>query len=130
MSHPNTEFHQLLKPLSRHEFEAEAKRHHAGQKLRSASRWDQFIGMAQSQLSGRQSLRDIQSNLQAQQHKLYHLGAKPIVRSTLARLNERPPTKLYENVFYRLLALAKGAPGKHKFRFKNPLYSLDASAID
>src|SRR5690606_41806398 len=54
LSHCNTAFHQLLKPLSRHEFEAEAKKHHVGQKLRSATRWDQFIGMAMSQLSGRQ----------------------------------------------------------------------------
>ena len=130
MSHHNTAFHQLLKPLSRHEFETEAKRHHIGQKLRSASRWDQFIGMAMSQLSGRQSLRDIQSNLEAQRSKLYHLGAKPIPRSTLARLNENQPAALYEHVFNRLLARCHGVSGKHKFRFNNPLYSLDASAID
>lgn len=103
MSHNNTAFHQLLKPLSRHEFEGLAKQHHSGQKLRSASRWDQFIGMSMSQLSGRQSLRDIESNLEAQQDKLYHLGAKPIARSTLARLNEQQPAKLYEAVFYKLL---------------------------
>lgn len=50
LSHSNTAFHQLLKPLSRHEFEAEAeaKKHHVGQELRIASRWDQFIGMAMS----------------------------------------------------------------------------------
>ncbi|MBU2984775.1 DUF4372 domain-containing protein, partial [Saccharophagus degradans] len=77
MSHSNTAFHQLLKPVLRHEFEGLAAKHHIGQKLRSASRWDQFIGMLMSQLSGRQSLRDIQSNLEAQQHNLYHLGAKP-----------------------------------------------------
>ena len=130
MSHHNTAFHQLLKPLSRHDFEKAARLHHAGQKLRSASRWDQFIGMAMSQLSGRQSLRDIQSNLEAQRHKLYHVGAKPIARSTLARLNEQQPAALYESVFHRLLARATGLPGKHQFRFKNPLYSLDASAID
>lgn len=130
MSHSNTAFHQLLKPLSRHEFEAEAKKHHIGQKLRSATRWDQFIGMAMSQLSGRQSLRDIQSNLETQRHKLYHLGAKPIARSTLARLNEKQPAALYENVFARLLRRCQSMPGAHKFRFKNPLYSLDASAID
>lgn len=130
MSHHNTAFHQLLKPLSRHEFEAEAKRHHVGQKLRSASRWDQFIGMAMSQLSGRQSLRDIQSNLESQQHKLYHLGAKTIPRSTLARLNEKQPAEMYESLFKRLLARCQGMPGQHTFRFKNPLYSLDASAID
>lgn len=56
--------------LQRHEFEAQAKLHHRGQKLRSASRWDQFIGMSMSQLSGRQSLRDIESSLRSQQHKL------------------------------------------------------------
>ena len=130
MSHHNTAFHQLLKPLSRHEFETEARKHHVGQKLRAASRWDQFIGMTMSQLSGRQSLRDIESNLGAQQHKLYHLGAKPIPRSTLARLNEKQPAELYEAVFHRLLARCTNMPGRHKFRFKNPLYSLDASAID
>ena len=63
MSHHNTAFHQLLQPLSRHEFEELAKEHHRGQKLRAASRWDQFIGMSMSQLSGRQSLRDIESSL-------------------------------------------------------------------
>ena len=130
MTHSNTAFNQLLKPLSRHEFEAEAKKHHVGQALRSATRWDQFIGMTMSQLSGRQSLRDIQSNLEAQRHKLYHLGAKPIARSTLARLNEKQPAALYEAVFYRLLKRCQSMPSAHQFRFKNPLYSLDASAID
>src|SRR5690606_6664868 len=99
----NTAFHQLRKRLSTHEFEAEAKKHHVGQAWRSATRWDQFIGMTMSQLSGRQSLRDIQSTLEAQRHKLYHLGAKPIARSTLARLNEKHSAALYEAVFYRVL---------------------------
>ena len=130
MSHHNTAFHQLLKPLSRHDFESLAKEHHSGQKLRSASRWDQFIGMAMSQISGRQSLRDIHSNLESQQDKLYHLGAKPIPRSTLARLNEKQPAELYKALFYTLLKNCSHQPSNHKFRFKNPLYSLDASAID
>lgn len=130
MSHHNTAFHQLLQPLSRHEFEALAKQHHQGQKLRSASRWDQFIGLSMSQLSGRQSLRDIESNLQNQRQKLYHLGAKPVARSTLARLNEKQPAALYEALFYQLLKRCQLRSNTHKFRFKNPLYSLDASTID
>ena len=130
MSHNNAAFHQLLKPLSRHEFEALAKQHHSGQKLQSATRWDQFIGMAMSQLSDRQSLRDIESNLESQQEKLYHLGAKPIARSTLARLNENQPAELYQKVFHKLLNRCMKQPSDHKFHFKNPLYSLDASAID
>ncbi len=130
MSHHNTAFHQLLQPLSRHDFERLAREHHAGQKLRSASRWDQFVGIAMSQIAGRQSLRDIESSLVSQRHKLYHLGAKPIARSTLARLNEQQPAKLYESVFYKLLQRCSVRSNAHKFRFKNPLYSLDASTID
>lgn len=38
--------------------------------------------------------------------------------------------KLYEALFYKLLSRCKNQPSHHKFRFKNPLYSLDASAID
>lgn len=130
MSHSNTAFHQLLKPISRHEFETLAKQHHTGQKLRSATRWDQFVGMAMSQLCGRQSLRDIESNLETQQAKLYHLGAKPIARSTLARINENQPAELYQSLFYKLQNRCSQQSHKHKFRFKNPQFSLDASAID
>jgi hypothetical protein len=130
LSHNNTAFHQVLKPVLRHEFEGLAKEHHHGQRLRSATRWDQFVGMCMSQLSGRQSLRDIQSNLEAQQQKLYHLGAKPIARSTLSRLNDQQPAELYEALFYKLLSRCKNQPSQHKFKFKNPLYSLDASTIN
>ncbi|MBL8282618.1 MAG: DUF4372 domain-containing protein, partial [Acinetobacter junii] len=70
MSHQNTVFHQLLKPILRQDFERLAKLHHSGQKLRSATRWDQFVAILMSQLSCRQSLRDIQSNLESQQEKL------------------------------------------------------------
>lgn len=43
LSHHNTVLHQLLKPISRHDFERLANQQHSGQKLRAASRWDQFI---------------------------------------------------------------------------------------
>ena len=130
MSHHNAAFHQLLKPLSRHEFQTLASEHHVGQKLRSSSRWDQFVAMALGQMSDNQSLRDIEANLSAQNDKLYHLGAKVIAKSTLARLNEQQPSELYQAMFYKLLNQHKNQPGKHKFRFNSPLYSLDASAID
>ena len=70
------------------------------------SRWSQFVAMATAQLSGRCSLRDIVSNLDAQAHKLYHLGVGRVARSSLARVNERQPHELYEALFGRLLARA------------------------
>jgi Domain of unknown function (DUF4372) len=92
----------LLKPLSRHDFEGLAKNYHSGQKLCSVSRWDQFIGMSISQLSGRQSLRDIEVNLQAQRSKFYHLSARPLAKTTLASLNEKQPSEWHQSLFYKL----------------------------
>ena len=94
MAHANTIFAQLLQLLPRHEFQKLAKQHHAGQGLRKVSRWDQFTALCMAQLSGRQSLRDIEANLKAQSASHYHLGCKPIARSSLARLNEKQPYTL------------------------------------
>jgi len=130
LAHDNTVFAQLLKWVPRHEFEALAKRHHKGQRLRRCSRWSQFVALGLAQLSGRDSLRDIVSNLSAQAAKLYHLGIRAVTRSSLARLNEQQPHELYEALFYKLFSRCQGQAPRHGFRFKNKLYSLDASTID
>ncbi len=130
LSHHNTVFSQLLKLVPRHEFESLAIRHHKGRKLRKTSRWSQFVAMATAQLSGRYSLRDVVSNLSAQAAKLYHLGTHAISRSTLARINQNQPYELYEQLAGKLLSRCEGHAPRHGFRFKNRLYSLDASTID
>ena len=130
MSHHNTVFSQLLKLLPRHEFESLAKRHHSGRSFRTATRWSQFVTMAMGQLSGRNSLRDIVENMSAQAHRLYHLGSAKLSRSNLARINEDKPAALYEALFGKLLQRCQSIAPSHNFRFKNTLYSLDASTID
>lgn len=82
------------------------------------------------QLAGRHSLRDIELNIKAQGKHLYHLGTRAVARSSLARLNEKQPYNLYEALFARLYARCQNRAPQHGFRFKNPLYSLDASLID
>jgi len=37
---------------------------------------------------------------------------------------------MFEELFYHLLGRCKNLTPKHKFRFKNPLYTIDASTID
>ena len=130
MAHRNTILAQLLTLISRHEFESLAKQHHEGQKLRKMTRWGQFVAMFVGQLSGRRSLRDIIANLGAQQHKLYHAGVGEVSRTSLARVNESQPYTLYESLFTRLLGKCRNHSPKHKFRFKNPLFSMDASTIE
>ena len=130
MTHTNTILQQLLKIVPRHEFETLANKYHSGRAFRSTSRWTQFVTMMMGQISGRSSLRDIIENISAQSHRLYHLGSSNISRSSLARINNDKPYELYENLFVKLLARCKSRSPKHTFKFKNQLYSLDASTID
>ncbi len=130
LSHNSTIFSQLLKLVSRHEFEILAKTHHKGRSLRKMSRWSQFVSLSFAQLAGRCSLRDIVSNLSRQRNKSYHLDIGTVSRSSLARVNEQQPYQLYEALFYKLLSRCQSLAPKHSFRFKNKLYSLDASTID
>ena len=131
MAHNTTVFRQLLDLLPRHEFDAEARRHQKGQRLRVMSRWAQFVALGLGQLAGLQSLRDIVGSLRAQPHKLYHLGVRAFVsRSSLARVNTEQPYTLYETLFGRLLARCQQRAPRHGFRFKNKLFAVDASTID
>ena len=130
MAHCNTILSQILRFVPRHEFESLASRHHSGRAFRTATRWSQFVTMAMAQLSGRISLRDIVGSVSAQAHRLYHLGSAKLTRSNLARMNENKPYSLYEALFGKLLHHCQCLAPGHQFRFKNKLYSLDASTID
>lgn len=130
MGHKNTVFSQLMKLVPRHEFEKQANKHHVGQRFRKVRRWDQFGALVLSQLSGKQSLRDIEANLDIQEPLLYHSGMKKISKSSLARLNEQQPAECFESLFYQMVNRFKSHRPKHRFRFNNPLYSMDASLID
>jgi putative transposase len=123
-------FSQLLQVFPRHEFRRSAARHHRGRALRAISRWDQFVALAVGQLTGRSSLRDLVANLAAQGSKLYHLGARVVSRSSLARVNRDQPAALFKEVFHELLARTQQHASKHSFRFKGKLISLDASFIE
>jgi hypothetical protein len=90
------------------------------------------------QLGHAKSLREICGGLAASEGKLRHLGLPTAPsRSTLAYANEHRPWQLQRTVFEQLLAkcqmLVARQPEtrkKRKFRFKNPLLSLDATVID
>ena len=130
MAHNSTIFGQLLKLVPRHEFEKLASEHRSGRMARKLTRWSQFVAMGMAQLAGRDSLRDIVSNLSAQSRKLYHLGVGEVSRSSLARVNAEKPSELYQALFGVLLSRCRSVAPKHRFRFKRGLYSLDSTVID
>jgi len=82
------------------------------------------------QLSAQDSLRGIEAGLASQEQSLYHLEVRPVNRSTLAYANEHRSYELFKKTFKWMLSKCQPLAPKHKFLFKNPLYSIDATIID
>ena len=138
MTRVSSIFSQILQLIPRLEFESAVRQNQAEWHARGFSSWGQFIAMLFCQLGHAKSLREICGGLAASEGKLRHLGLPTApARSTLAYANEHRLWQLQRTVFEQLLAkcqiLAASQPGtrkKRKFRFKNPLLSLDATVID
>lgn len=130
MAHCNTLFHSMLNFIPRHQFVALENQHGTGRKSRNFSRWNQFTHLMFMQLTGRASLRDGIQSMNSRAKDLYHLGAKPVARATFADANNMRPASFYQALFEKMYQRCRIISPKHKFKFKNKLYSLDASVID
>lgn len=129
MHHNNTILGQMLKMFSRYEFQESVLETQSEYHARGFTSWNHFVAMLFGQLSGQDSLRTIEAGLATQSKALYHLGINPIHRSTLAYANEHRTHELFKKVFFHMLSKCQEAAPKHKFRFKNPLYSIDNTII-
>lgn len=131
MAHSNTILQQLLMLLPRHRFDSFVSARGGDRYVKRFTTWRQLTALLYAQASGKASLRDIANGLQLQHKRTYHLGLEePVTRSTLADANARRSYKIYEDLFYALLERCRDLTPKHRFRFKNPLYSLDATIIE
>lgn len=125
-----TIFSELLKLVPRYHFDKAVEVRGTERYVKSFSTWSHFIAMLYSQITGKDSLRDIETGLQAQSARWYHLGFCGVHRSTLADANAKRDYKVFEDTFYKLLDRCRDLTPKHRFRFKNPLYTIDATTID
>lgn len=116
--------------VPRHQFSALAQKHDGHRRSDAISRWTQFVAMAGAQLTGRRSLRDIEATLGSQKQLNYHLHCNEVKRSTLSRANQSLSADFYQALFNQLYARCQSSAPKHAFRFKQKLFSLDASLID
>ena len=129
MAHCNTIFHQMLKLIPRHHFTKLETEHGTGRKARSFTRWSQLVHLLSMQLTARASLRDGVSSLKSRLKNLYHLGVKPVARSTFSDANNQRPASFFEALFSLMYRRCQPLAPKHKFRFKNKLFSLDATVV-
>ncbi len=124
-------FSQILTIFPRGEFQWTVQEHGAEHGAKGFTCWQQFVSMLFCQLGQAHSLREICGGLASSFGKLRHLGIESVPkRSTLSYANKHRPWQLYEDIFYQMLERCKAVSGNHRFRFKNKLYSLDATVMD
>jgi len=124
-------FGQLVALFDRKRFYVMVHRHRSERFAKKFSSWDHFVAMLFCQVAQAKSLREICGGLACCMGKLRHLGMKKAPnKSTLAYANANRPWQFYQDLFHDTLSWCKmAAPGRHKFRFKNKLLSLDSSTI-
>jgi hypothetical protein len=66
------------------------------------------------QLTGRASLRDGIQSINSRAQNLYHVGAKPVSRSTFADANNMRPASFYEALFEKAYQHCRILSPKHK----------------
>ena len=130
MAYSTTIMNELMHLIPRHRFETVVKNLSGDRYVKRFDCWDQLTVLLNAQASGKNSLRDIEQAFKVQSDRLYHLGLPPVKRSTLADANKNRPSEIFEGLFYQILERCKDITPKHKFRFKNPLYTIDASTIE
>lgn len=133
MNSGKTVFRQLLETLPRHEFNVCVRRYRGEYRAKTFSTFDQFLCLAYAQLTGRESLRDIETCLNSQREKLYHVGFRGSVsRATLADANERRDYRIFQDFGHVLIGIAQRLYQNEPLaiELKQPLYAFDSSTID
>ena len=103
-----TVFAQLMEFIPTYQFQLSVDRYQGHRYVKGFSCWDQFLCLAFAQLTYRESLRDIEACLRAQQSKLYHMGFRGRVsRDTLAYANEHRDWRIYADFAQGLIAQAR-----------------------
>jgi len=126
-------FSQLTDHLPLHIFRRCVSRYNGNRYVKSFRCLDQYLIMFFAQLTFRESLRDIEVCLRAQEAKLYHMGIRASVsRSTLSDANEQRDWRIYADFAQELISIARPlyATTDLGLELDNMVYALDSSTVD
>jgi IS4 transposase len=133
MNTGRTVFSQLMDFFPRYEFQVCVNRYRGNRYVKNFSCSDQFLCLAFAQLTYRESLRDIEACLRAQQSKLYHMGFRDRVsRTTLADANENRDWRIFRDFAQGLIQTARQLYRDDPLGvdFANTVYAFDSTTID
>lgn len=126
VQHQNSVFHDLLKRIPWSRFDELVREHETDKHVRGLSTKSQLTALLYAQFSGAVSLREIVGGLESHSARLYHLGARPVTRSTLADANARRSCEVFNGLF---AALVKQAHRGLRRKMGDSLYLIDSTGL-
>jgi hypothetical protein len=126
MPHHNTVFHDILKLVPWHRFEALVDEHGADARVRQLTTKGQLLALLYGQFSGASSLREIVTGLSSYAARLYHLGADPVRRSTFSDANSQRPVAVFAGL---LEVMMKQAHRGLRRKLAETTYLIDATSV-
>jgi len=126
-------FSQIMDYFPLRRFKSCVTRYRGDHRIKTFTCLDQFYCMMFAQLTGRESLRDIEACLRAVGPKLYHAGMKARVsRTTLAKANEIRDWRIYRDLALMLIDQARllYAHQPLAMNLKRTVYALDSTIVD
>ncbi|MEA4841129.1 MAG: IS4 family transposase [Petrimonas sp.] len=124
-------FAQLTEFLPRRVFDGMVEKYQGNKYVKHFTCWNQLLAMIFGQLSNRDSLRDLIVSLDAHSQKSYHLGfGKSVTRSNLAKANESRDYRVFEELAYYLIDIARKKLSNDDFEVKGRVYAFDSTTID
>ena len=127
MRHDNSVFHGLQSHIPWSVFDRLVEKYGADRRVRRLDTKSQFLAMLFGQLSGAVSLREIEAGLSSHAGRLYHLGAAPAARSTLADANQHRCWQVFGELFAHMAASASRRTRRH---LADATCLLDATRIE
>jgi len=130
MTKYTTMFADLLRLLSRSDFESAVSAYKGDFRVRVLPCYDLFKAMIYGQVSGCYSVREIEASMKANRNRLYHAGLKqPIKRSTFCDALEKRQHEVFRAAFHGLVDKVQAIAEKTRKEFTDPLRIIDASVI-
>ena len=126
-------FSQIIEMVHRQLFARCVQRYKGDHRVRHFSCREQFLSLAFAQLTGRESLRDIEVCLNARPERRYHLGfGQPVARSTLAEANESRDYRIYSDLAQVLIGRARQLYCDEDLglELEGAVYALDSTTIE
>lgn len=126
-------FSQVMDFFPEREFQSIVERHEGNKWVQSFTCRSHFNVMAFAQLTGRESLRDIETCLAANSRHLHHMGIQSgVSRNNLAHANEMRDWRIYRDVALLLMARARrlytGEP--LDVDMEGAVYAFDSTTVE